>query len=217
VTKRALKRQLRARRKALRKDYAHNKSRVRAQLRRHPLLIKNARERRRRFWRRMGTLAAAVIVAILLFQRCSCGPPPPPPVEPTKDAGVAGRDAGVRVKTVSLTAPHLGKKHRGTLPIEPAAPPPWLEEFHLQVAARSPRLSECFRGQEKPGALRWTTAVNTQNGAVFDPEFELIGDAAWLPGQRECITDVLSKPPYHFQSPPSPSATPPRVSLVLEF
>jgi hypothetical protein len=213
VTRRDLRRQMRARKKALRQDLARTKARLRARLRRNPLL----RRARRRRWRRLGTIAAGVIVAMLLLQRCACGPPPPPAVGPTKDAGVTPPEAGVRVKTVSLTAPHLGHHPRATLPIEPVAPPPWLEEFHLQVAARSPRLAECFRGQEKPGALRWTTAVNSKNGAVFDSEFELLGDTTWMPGQRECVTEVLSKPPYRFESPPPPSATPPRVSLVLEF
>jgi hypothetical protein len=174
---------------------------------------------RRRFRRRVAVFSGAFILAMLLLQRCGCGPLPPPVSGPSKDAGVASAppDAGFRVKAVPLKAPHLGKQQRGTLTVDLSASPPWLEELRLQVAARSPRLADCFRGADKPGALRWTTGVNPENGAVFDPDFELIGDTMWQLGQRECITRVLSNPRYRFQHLPPPSATPPRVSLMLEF
>jgi hypothetical protein len=98
-----------------------------------------------------------------------------------------------------------------------AGSPPWLDEFRMQVAARSPRLADCFTGVERPGALRWAAAVNPNGGSVSDHELEPVGVGTDLSAdQRKCILGVLSSPKYQL-TVPGTSGLPNRVSLVIEF
>ena len=94
----------------------------------------------------------------------------------------------------------MARQPRGKYQNEAQSSPSWLDEFRLQVAARSPRLAECFSGTDRPGALRWTTAVNEESGAVSDHGLELVGTGADLYGkQRECVLAVLSSPGYRLK------------------
>ena len=91
-----------------------------------------------------------------------------------------------------------------------------LDDFRLQVAARSPRLALCFKGADRPGALRWNVALNPESGAVSDHVFEPVGAAELSPAQRECMQRTLSSPGYHVTQADRQSLSS-RVSLVIEF
>lgn len=97
--------------------------------------------------------------------------------------------------------------------------PDWLDDFRLQVAARSPRLARCFNGSERGGAFRWTVSVDAKTGAVADHELEPLGSGAGLgSAQKACATRALSDPAYDLKDAPATAeALPNRVSLVLEF
>jgi hypothetical protein len=216
VSARDIRRELRRQKKALRAAMAETRARLRAELARNPAIRARAQKRRRRA---AVTACGVLLIALAFLQRCACGPPPPAVPGPARDAGSpdAGRafDAGQpRLKT---QAP--GRQHRPMLPIEPQSGPSWIDEFRLQVAARSTKLATCFRGQDKPGAVRWTTSVDPVDGLVSDPEFELLDGSFWLPGQRECLIHALSSPRYRLTAgavdggPTGGS----RVTIVLEF
>ncbi len=179
--------------------------------------VKAAKARRRRFWRAFGI---AVIVLLLLLMRCECGPEMPPP-------GMAPITVVPKVtpkpKVVVKPAPKKEldgqgtKQGRGNLGVPTPVHPSWIEEFQLQVAARSPRLAKCFTGIERAGAMRWSTAVNPQSGAASDHELEPVGVSTDLsPEQRDCVVRVLSNPTYKLTAPDK-EALPDRVSLVIEF
>ncbi|WNG58351.1 hypothetical protein F0U59_29125 [Archangium gephyra] len=92
-----------------------------------------------------------------------------------------------------------------------------MDDFRIQVAARSPRLAQCFSGTERPGALRWTAAVNAASGSVSDHALEPVGTGGELSGkQRDCVQGVLSSPGYRLK-PEQKQDLPGRVSIVIEF
>ena len=101
---------------------------------------------------------------------------------------------------------------------EPLDPLPWLDDFRLQVAARSPRLAECFVGAERPGRLRWTGAVEPARGRISQQLVEpmLLGDEL-SSAQQDCVAGVLAEPPYQLDAEGEGASTPTRVSLVVEF
>lgn len=86
----------------------------------------------------------------------------------------------------------------------------------MQVAARSPRLAQCFKGAERPGALRWDVALNPSSGAVSDQFLETVGAVELSAPQRECVERTLSNPGYHVSALPS-EGLPTRVTLMIEF
>ena len=106
---------------------------------------------------------------------------------------------------------------RRTMTPEGVAPPLWLASLRIQVAARSPRLAECFEGPTRPGTLRWSVAVDADHGVVSDPEVQptLAGQDLSI-AQRRCVLGVLADPPYQLATGDEP-ATPARVALVIEF
>ena len=209
----ALRRALRQKRKAMREQLGRSKARFRERLEQDPALRSRARQRR---LRRLLTLAIAVLL-LLLLRNCPCGDGAPAPVSPPAvDAGT------VVVKPAAkppLTAPRLGLQKRGDLKLDDTAALTWLDEFRLQVAARSPKLANCFRGADRPGALRWTTAMNPGSGQVSNHELEPMGGTLGLnPEQRECLIQALSEPRYQLRHQPTEeSSTPSRVSIMLEF
>jgi hypothetical protein len=149
--------------------------------------------------------------------RCDCGPEP---VAPGEDAGVA-LDAGLAPRDAGVPKAKLGARvktqHRGAYGLETPPPPTWLDEFMLQVTSRSPRLAQCFTGQDRPGVLRWTSSINARTGVPSDHELELVGGGAELkPDQRRCVLGTLSSPPYKLTAPDA-GGLPDRVSVVLEF
>jgi hypothetical protein len=211
-----LRQAMRARKKELRRQLPLMRKAARERAEQVPA-VKRMRERRRRIRRAIGI---AIIAILLLLMRCECGPgvppelakvvvAPPPEVKPKPKVTVAGPK-----KPLSGQAK---KQQRGDLGLAQPAQPTWIVEFQIQVAARSPRLAQCFTGIDRPGALRWSVSVNPQSGATSDHELEPVGLSTELsPEQRECVVKVLSSPVYKLTAPDK-EALPNRVSLVIEF
>lgn len=211
------KRELQERKKALRRSLAEQRARARAAVAQNPMV---QRARRKRTLRRGAGLAALLLV--LLFVRCECDPPPePPPPEPvTADAGTPEVKAPAPAKKPQRKPPplqgNLDGRARAQFDNDGKAPPTWLEEFRIQVAARSVRLSECFNGTARPGALRWSAAVNAASGSVSDHALEPVGASELTKVQRDCVVGVLSSPVYKLAGA-QPQDLPNRVGLVIEF
>lgn len=195
--RREIKRQLAARRKAMKAQLAEKRRAINDK----------SRPRRR-------LLVVLLLLLLLLLKDCSCQTPESgpaleviPPAEPAEDA--EGEEP--------IPPGRLGRKGR---PRYEAAVPevlPWLAEFRMQVAARSPRLAECFVGVEEPGALRWTTSVEPVSGQVSEHVLEpTLASMELSRGQRECVVGVLVEPVYRL-SVEEGRATPARVGLVIEF
>ncbi len=211
MTPRELRRAMRQRRKELRRSLVEARGRARARAEQAPQV---RRERGRRNLRR--ALGLALLALLLSLIRCDCQPPPPP-----ASGATPGPDAGPRDASVpkAIRKPLQGKvqpRPRAAYEPAPAAPAGWIQELRLQVAARSPRLAECFTGAQGPGALRWTAAVNPESGVVSDHELVTVGTGESLPrDQRECLIKVLSTPTYHLNA--EAGTAPDRVGMVIEF
>jgi hypothetical protein len=197
---------LRAQRTALRAELGRRSAAIRAR-------TKGAKTRRR-LWI---ALAILVLLLLLLLRNCSCAHPADPPqataapltpgVEGSIDTPVPAPRSTGRVAT----------SPRRAMTPEGVAPPLWLASLRIQVAARSPRLAECFEGTTRPGTLRWSVAVDANHGVVSDPEVTpTLAGQALSRAQRSCVLDVLSDPPYQLATGDEPS-TPARVALVIEF
>ncbi|MER2562201.1 MAG: hypothetical protein ABTQ32_15855 [Myxococcaceae bacterium] len=215
MTRRELRAAMKAQRAAMKAQLREVKARTEAALANDPNVQKARRSRRLK-----RIAAIALLLLLLLLIRCEG---PGGPGEP-----VAAVDAGTPVEKVVAKKP-VAKPARKSVAI---APKPverpdfdtpsrlqaaWVDEFRMQVAARSPRLSACFIGSNRPGALRWTTLVSLQTGAVGNHEFESMGVAADLTkAQLDCLQAVLTKPEYRLGDA-AVQGLPERVSLVLEF
>jgi len=198
--------------KELRRAMKEQKRALQRQLDANPF-VQEARRRRRI---RRAVLSAAALL-LLLFVRCECGEGVPA-VPAAPDAGVL-RDAGV-AKPKPKRPPLPGKvetQPRPDLGPQQAGSPSWLDEFRIQVAARSPRLADCFTGIENPGAIRWSASVNPNAGTVSDHELAPAGAGGDLTKeQRTCVLEVLSKPNYQLRIDGG-AGLPNRVSMVIEF
>lgn len=204
---------LRAQRRAVRARLEQLRRESRARVDALPA-IQAARKKRAR--RR--TLASAVLLLLLLFLRCDCEPAPQP--EPTATVP-AGLDAGSKLPPSKPTKrlasnERLASSARRGYELGAGRSPAWLDDFRMQVAARSPRLALCFQGADRPGALRWSVALNPESGAVSDHLFEPIGAADLTTAQRDCVQKVVSSPVYRVAEADRQSV-PGRVSLVIEF
>jgi len=174
------------------------------------------RPRPRRNERRGWVLLGLILVLLLLMHPCRCNEEPvhEPPVcedecpgspaepEPTPPAPLTGR---------------LSRQDRPAF--QGAAPdsPSWIDAFRLQVAARGPRLAECFIGADRPGRLKWTSSVEPLSGGVSEHVFEpMLITQELSRTERACIEGVLSSPTYTLEAGSEPS-TPSRVGLVIEF
>ena len=208
MTRVGLNARLRAQRTALRAELGRRRAAVRAR-------TKGARTRRR-VWI---ALAILLLLLLLLLRDCSCTHPvEPPPVGVATTAPTGG--AGSIDTPVPVPPPVTGRiatTPRPTMTTEGVAPPLWLTALRIQVAARSPRLAECFEGTTRPGTLRWSVAVDPDHGVVSDPEVEpTLAGQELSHAQRRCVLGVLSDPPYQLATGDQP-ATPARVALVIEF
>ena len=180
----------------------------------HPLLRRaRARRQRRNMRLALGLTAAAML--LLVWQRCPRPPPEPaearpsPPRAPASAPAVSPRPGPQRQSLSPLERPRL------QVAVPPS--PDWLDAFRMQVLARGPRLAQCFEGQARPGALRWTCALVPSTGMTSDHTFEPLGGGS-LEGREPCMRDVLSRPPLQRVAMPGADATTPvRVSLVIEF
>ena len=208
----------------LRRELRRKKSELRAQLARARRgargrvdgidLVRRAR-RRKRVKQAVGL---AILVALLLMIRCDCGLAP---LEAPGDPGPVA-DSGVKLARASAPPPtamggRVTRQPRAAFTAKAQEVASWLDEFRLQVAARSPRLAQCFTGAGRPGALRWSVALNPSSGAVFDHQLELVGAEPGIEeGQRACVEQVLSSPVYALTAAPD-DALARRVSVVIEF
>lgn len=212
---RQLREAVRARAKALRESVGLRRRQLRAQVDQLPAV---RRERTRK--RRRRALVTALLLLLLCLIRCDCDPVVPvpgvgektqPEVKPKApvDAGTP-KPRPFRAKVDPQPRPGFSGD-------DPNAPK-WLDDFRLQVAARSPRLGACFTGTERPGALRWTTAVNPESGAVSDHLIEPLGTGGDLQNeQRTCVIRALSAPAYRLGAAAQKQGLPNRVSIVIEF
>lgn len=176
-----------------------------------------AARRRRRLQR---AIAIAVLLLLLLLIRCD-GP------TATTEATLTVVDAGVPAIVIATPPPEPTRRPKPVVASKPIERPDfdapgrlqakWVDAFRLQVAARSPRLSSCFNGTDRPGALRWTTLVSRETGSVGSHDFEPMGTGGGLSkAQLDCLTEVLSKPGYSLDGE-MVAGLPERVSMVLEF
>lgn len=212
---RELRQELRQRRVELRKSLRLAGRQARERIEQLPV-VRRARARRR--LRR--TLGIALLVLLASLIRCECAPPPPAEAPKVEAKGPEEPKVEPPVPAPARRQPlraQIEPRARGIYPGHDQTSPAWIDEFRLQVAARSPRLAQCFTGSDRPGTLRWTTSVNPRSGAAADHELEPIGASAELRReQRECIVSALSSPPYRLNAPPGESLLQ-RVSLVIEF
>lgn len=216
MTPRELRREMSQRKKELRRSVAHMRRAARERMEQVPAV---RREKRRRRTRRAVTIAALLLLAMLM--RCGCEPSPPAPplesvVKPAPEVKPE-KPAPPATSKPKASSDRMGRQPRGSYQNEAQTSPGWLDGFRLQVAARSPRLAQCFSGTDRPGALRWTAAVNAASGSVSDHALELVGTGGELSGkQRDCVLGVLSSPGYRLK-PEQKQELPGRVSIVIEF
>jgi hypothetical protein len=215
MTPRELRRELRQRKKELRHSVERMRRAARERVEQLPAV---QREKKRRHTRRAVTIAALLLLAMLV--RCECEPPPPaPPPEPVVEPApeVKPKKPAPPASKPKAFSDRMERQRRGRYQNEAQTSPGWLDDFRLQVAARSPRLAQCFSGTERPGALRWTAAVNAASGSVSDHALELVGTGGSLSGkQSDCVQGVLSSPGYRLK-PEQKQDLPSRVSIVIEF
>lgn len=183
--------------------------------RREKIKAKLAERKRAQRRKRMRWTALILCILLLLISRCTCVEEPLP--EPPGPAGPAVQVEPEPPREPLPQRPRIDTIERPGFETAPAPALPWLDDFRLQVAARSPRLANCFVGAERPGRMRWTAAVDPGGGLVSEQVFEPV--SAWdmlTPEQERCIEGVMARPAYSLDAQDGPS-TPTRVSLVIEF
>ncbi|HZH16216.1 MAG TPA: hypothetical protein VE057_17840 [Archangium sp.] len=215
MTPRELRREMSRRKKVLRRSVALMRRAASERMEQVPFV---QREKRRRRLRRAVTIAGLLLLAMLM--RCGCEPSPPaPPPEPVVKPApeVKPEKPAPPASKPKASSDRMRRQPRGSYQNEAQTSPGWLDGFRLQVAARSPRLAWCFSGTDRPGALRWTAAVNAASGSVSDHALELVGTGGELSEkQRDCVLGVLSNPGYRLK-PEQKQDLPNRVSIVIEF
>jgi hypothetical protein len=204
-----LRRAMRQRKRELRRSVA-------LQMERNPAI---RRQRNRRRIRR--GIGLALLLVLASFINCQCDEAQAPRSERAPEVSVKVEPTKkVKAPTNAGQKPlrgELGRQPRAELHSEGIPPPSWLEEFRIQVAARSPRLARCFRGTDRPGALRWSAAVNAESGTVSDHALEPVGPGGLVDNaQRQCVLNALSSPGYRLKAG-NARALPERVSIVIEF
>ncbi len=170
-------------------------------------------KRRRRWW----PWLLLLLLLLLLLRLCSCAEEPvPPPPEPIP-AGPVEVGEPTPPEPPPRPPARVGRIPRGKYANPAPDVLPWVTQLRMQVAARSPRLAACFEGIARPGALKWTAAVEPGSGEVSDHTLEATtGSDALTAEQRACVLGVLSDPPYKLEAGAERS-TPPRVSIAIEF
>ena len=166
--------------------------------------------------RRRRRTAGVVLLVVLLALLCCVSCPSEEPEVPAEAVVVDG--GGVKVEVPEPPAPldKTARRDRPDFQNKPADPLSWIDAFRLQVAARSPRLAECFVGADQPGTLKWTVSVEPGSGRVSDHELEPTLDSADLTSeQRACVLGVLSDPPYRLGG--AERSTPSRIGMAIEF
>lgn len=172
------------------------------------------RRRRRRWW----PWLLLLLLLLLLLRLCSCSEAPPPLPEPVAPAPTGPAGTGEVTPPAPVPQPgRIPRRDRSEYANDAHDQLPWVTAFRMQVAARAPRLAECFVGADNPGALKWTAAVEPVSGRVSDHTLEPAGVSSVLTAdQRTCVLGVLSDPPYRLEAGAGRS-TPPRVGMTIEF
>ena len=173
--------------------------------------IVQARARRRQRQVLLALLAVLLLSLLLLLDcRCTREPPPEPAPEPVMPVPAEEPEATLP------RHPPIQRMDRPEYTSEVPEPLAWLDSFRMQVAARSPRLAECFVGAERPGRLKWTASVDPLEGKVSEHQLEpVLTTDALTATQRACAVDVLSEPSYTLVG--EGRATPSRLSMIIEF
>jgi len=195
---------LRERKKALRAELERRKAEARARIQADRRLPE--KEKKDRNW---------LLLLLLLLLKILPVPEEPLPGEPTP--AVPGEPPEEIAPEPPLPGGRVRSRGRPLFEPQPPPPLPWIDQFRLQVAARSPRLSACFEGSAQPGTLRWTTSVEPVEGRVSDHDIEptLLSDSLSRE-QKGCVLGVLSAPTYTLDAGEERDM-PARVSMVIEF
>lgn len=208
-------RALAERRAALRRAMEARRVAMRAELARRRAGPGQDPGKKRRWW---PILLALLLLLLLRDCRCEEDPVAPPAPAVSGPAAPAGRGQAASVEPPIETK--VKRKDRPAFTPEAPEPLPWIGALRLQVAARSPRLAACFVGAARPGALRWSAAVDPAVGRVSEQTLEptLSGDPLSAEA-RDCALGVLSDPPYRLEAGQGRDgrSTPARVGLVIEF
>ena len=211
-------RDLAARKAALRRSLAERRAAAQAALKRRRANLRQKQkgepDRRRRWW----PILLALLL-LLLLRDCRCEDDPLPPTGPVEAAEPAPTSGGIAVPAPP-PPPRVSRRPRAAYTPEAPEALPWITALRLQVAARSPRLAACFVGTARPGALKWTAAVDPTVGRVSDQSLEpTLSSDPLSKAQRDCALDVLSTPEYRLEAGTGSAArsTPARVGLVIEF
>ena len=133
--------------------------------------------------------------------------PEPEPVGEVEPVEPVPEEPGGRIP--SQERPDFGTR--------PPDAPSWIDSFRMQVAARGPRLAQCFVGAKEPGQFKWTTSVVPETGVVSEHALEpMLNSPDLRRAERLCVLEVLENPPYTLEAADEPS-TPSRVGIVIEF
>lgn len=223
--RRALRARQNEQRAAARAHLRQQRAAARERLREQRAAARRTPAARRRRLRRRLILLAILILIWLLLRACDCDPPPPP--APGPPAPAAPAEPTAPAAPAAATPAPAAAPRRPAIRIRPTerpdyqnptpAPPAWLAALRLQVAARAPRLARCFEGTDRPGALRWSAALDGPRGAVSDHRFDPVLGGAELPAAlRGCLAAALTAPRYTLPEGTAPE-TPARFSIVIEF
>lgn len=194
---------------------------IRAQIKAQRASLKAARRqaqsKRPKRWR-LRLFLLLVLLLLLMLRECNCeGPSTAPPKPP---ATVTATVTPVKKPPAAVKTPvrrRLRGRRRPSYESAPKKTKRWLADFRLQVSGRSIRLASCFEGVERPGAVRWVSAVDPATGKVTDHALDPIASSIALSKkQKTCMLKVLSNPPYRLSAKDAPT-TPERVGLVVEF
>ena len=165
-----------------------------------------------------------LLILILFLLRDSCSEmggkiERPNNVDIPKKNHVAGvKKSSVKKHTLSKRSTgRFNSRKRSDFILSSPKPQPWITGFRMQVAARSGRLARCFEGADRPGAIKWSGAVEPTEGTVSDHTIEPILYGGEIPNSKlNCLKNVLTYPPYILTGE-SNFATPSRVGMVIEF
>jgi hypothetical protein len=209
--RRAMEQALRARREALQRKLSGKLSRKLS--RKKPARKRPPEKDRRRWW-----LLLLILILLLLWALLQdCGGEEPAVAALPRPGTPVQLEPAPEPPAPEPPPPPVARRERPAFDSEPPEVLPWITSFRMQVAARSPRLAECFVGVERPGRLKWTAAVEPTHGHVSDHSLEpMLQSDALTQQQRECVLSVLSAPPYRLE-PGEGRSTPSRVGLVIEF
>lgn len=175
--------------------------------------------------RLLASLLIVFAIIVLLISRCSCTPPvvPQPDTQLQPSGSKAPALKTVRPETPKAERGKQGELQRGQFTAREQAAPEWFEALRRQVLARSPRLSDCLKGAQRSGGVRWSATFNPASGRVSDHSLLLINTTVTLSEEQElCLVDVLSSPQY---SPVAVSTgrsqqvptQPLQIHMVIEF